>query len=104
MAKKDRIDDKPFTCRNARFETDIQKGEPHGKGHARGSVFPEPLVPGDRSTLWLEFVRNTKGGSDTFWLMWYDNEGTPAIPLSGVISVDQIKQMTAKLTDYIKLD
>jgi hypothetical protein len=103
MAKKDRIDDQPFTCHNDRFQTDTEKGKPHGKAQAGGSVFPGPLVPGDYYTLWLEFVRDKKGGPDTLWLMWYDGEGTPTIPMSGVISADQIKQMTAKLTDFIKL-
>ena len=36
--------------------------------------------------------------------MWYDEEGTPTIPMSGVISADQIRQMTAKLATFLKLD
>jgi hypothetical protein len=68
----------------------------------KGSVFLEPLVRGDY-TLWLEHVSNRKAGPDTFWLMWYDGEGTPKIPMSGVISADQIKLMTAKLSEFIKL-
>jgi hypothetical protein len=102
MAKKDRIDDQPFTCHNARFQTDTEKGKPHGKGQASGSVFPEPLVPGECYSLWLEFVRDIKGGPEAFWLMWYDGEGTPTISVSGVIYADQIKQMTAKLTDWLR--
>ncbi len=90
MARKNRIDDRPFTCRNARFET-IE------------SVFSEPLIPGENYTLWLERVRDRKGGSDKFWLMWYDEEGTPTIPLSGVISADEMREMVAKLADFIRL-
>jgi hypothetical protein len=90
MARKDRIDDRPFTCQNVRFET-IE------------SVFPEPLIPGEPYSLWLERVRDKRGGPDTFWLMWYDVAGTPTIPMSGVISSDQMRHLIARLADFIEL-
>jgi hypothetical protein len=53
--------------------------------------------------LWLEYVRNKKGGQNTYWLMWYDDEGTPKLPMSGVISENELKTMTSRLTEFINL-
>ena len=96
MAAKDRIAGEPFTCCNRRFQTDVNKGKPHGPGNARGSVFDEPLVPGAYS-LWLEHAVNKENDSSTFWLMWYDAEGSPTIPMSGIISEEQIEEMARRL-------
>jgi len=68
-----------------------------------GSVFEEPLVPGDYS-LWLEYAVDTKTDSETFWLMWYDADGSPTIPLSGVISAGQVRDMASRLATFIKFE
>lgn len=103
MARKDRLDGQPFTCSNTRFETRTDKGEPHGPGNATGSVFGEAIIPGDGYTLWLEHVRDKSGGSDMFWMMWYDPEGTPTIPMSGVFSKDQLREMVSRLARFVEV-
>lgn len=97
MARKDRLDDQPFTCSNQRYNTDIDHGEPHATADALGSVFREPLVDNGGYTLWLEHVIDRKHGSRTFWLMWYDRDGSPTIPASGVVSLEQIGEMASRL-------
>ena len=104
MAEKDRLNGIPFTCSNRRFHTNADKGKPHGSGQTRGSVFDLPLVSSNGYTLWLEYVIDKTNASETFWLMWYDSAGSPTIPLSSVISADQMKDMTSRLADFIKLD
>ena len=102
MGKDHRIEGKPFTCQNAHFETDTSKGERHHRAEAKGSVFTTPLVSSGY-TLWLEYVRDKKGGPDVFWLMWYDAEGVPTIPMSGIMSLEQVRSMTARLSDFIAI-
>lgn len=65
-------------------------------------MFDTSLISGTLS-LWLEYVRNKKGGQNTYWLMWYDDEGTPKLPMSGVISENELKTMTSRLTEFINL-
>jgi hypothetical protein len=61
-----------------------------------GSIFDEALLrASNNQSLWLEYVTDKQGNSETFWLMWYDAEGDPSIPMSGVVSLDQIKEMSA---------
>ncbi len=96
MAEKDRLEGMPFTCSNRGFETNVKRGQPHVEGSASGSVFHEPLVSSGY-TLWLEYVTDKGGGEDRFWLMWYDDEGTPKIPMSGVMTEPQLKDMVRKL-------
>lgn len=104
MAEKDQLNGIPFTYSNRRFHTNTEKGKPHGSGEARGSVFDLPLVSSNGYTLWLEYVIDKTIASATFWLMWHDSVGSPTITLSGVISADQVKDMTSRLMDFIKLD
>lgn len=104
MSDKDRLEGKEFTCSNKRFHTDITKGERHGLRKARGSVFPQPLVSSDSGyTLWLEYVVDKKEKGETFWLMWYDPNGSPTIPMSSVISADKIREMTSRLAGFIEI-
>ncbi len=104
MAKKNQLNEQPFTCDNLGFQTNTQKGMSHGLGKAKGSVFKKPLVVSiDGKTLWLEHVIDKKNHSETFWLMWYGSDGSPTIPMSGVISADQVKEMASRLADFIKL-
>jgi hypothetical protein len=97
------IGQQPFTCRNSRFQTDLKQGsKPHGKAPAIGSVFDADLVNNGGYSLWLEYVEDYKYGvKDIFWLMWYDVNGAPTIPLSGVFNLDQLRSMNAQLAAFI---
>jgi hypothetical protein len=87
-----------FSCKNSRFETNIDKGEPHGPSTTRGSVFKDALiqVPGGYS-LWLEHVIDKNEGEECYWLMWYDPQGKPTIPLSGIFGRADLEQMVGRL-------
>lgn len=108
MSARNRLEGQAFTCSNRRFYTNTAKGKRHGRGRAAGSVFGQPLVSSNGYTLWLEHViERVKGraqGKETFWLMWYDPDGSPTIPMSGVISVDQVKEMASRLSTFIDLN
>ena len=97
----ERID---YTCENRRFRTDIAKGQPHGQHLTRGSVFPEPLAGSqdhDEYSLWLEHVISTDDPDDEcYWLMWYCN-GSPTIPLSGILHRDDIANMQRFFAAFI---
>jgi hypothetical protein len=104
MSAKHRIDGKPFICQNNRYQTNTAKGEPHGPGHERGSVFPEPLAGGDgKDTLWLEHVTDKDGDERLFWLMWYNPNGNPAIPASGVLNEGDLRRMSQRLAEFIQV-
>lgn len=95
-----------FTCRNNRFETNTQRGHPHGRYPARGSVFTEPLLAAEEESggysLWLEYVRDHKENDDDyFWLMWYGGDGRPTIPLSGVFRRNDIGEIGRRLASFI---
>lgn len=92
----------PFTCQNYGFETNIEKGEPHRpNSNVRGSVFAEPLIDHDGYSLWIEHVRERQAGGECYWLMWYDNEGIPTIPLSGVFDRGDLESMVARLARLV---
>jgi hypothetical protein len=104
MAAKDRINGTvPFTCENRAFKTNIHKGVPHSASQARGSVFDAPLIDHGDNSLWLEHVTVKADGSDCFWLMWYDADGTPTIPLSGVLEAGDIKRLAGRLAAFIQV-
>ena len=90
-----------YTCANYRFRTNTESGFAHGSNVARGSVFPEALAcNADGSSLWLEHVVDDSEGS-FYWLMWYDAQGKPTIPLSGILTRDHISNMAVMLTKVI---
>jgi hypothetical protein len=93
----------PFTCRNKRFQTDVTKGEPHGAGNARGSVFDDALINNGGYSLWLEHVEDHLHGGDIFWLMWYDQNGAPTIPASGVFDLAELRSMNSRLSAFIQV-
>ncbi len=97
------INGQPYTCRNARYQTDVTRGKSHGAGHASGSVFDAPLVNTGQYSLWLEYVQDHKYGGDCFWLMWYDGNGRPTIPASGVFDAGQLRSMNAQLAAFIQV-
>lgn len=97
------ISGQPYTCRNSRFQTDLSKGKSHGTGNASGSVFDGPLIDNGGYSLWLEYVEDYKYGENLFWLMWYDSNGAPTIPLSGVFDIDQLRTMNSQLASFIQV-
>lgn len=101
MAHKDRLNGQPFTCANKRYQTNVSKGHPHGPGTAKGSVFPQALVNTGYS-LWLEHVLSTDD-EEAFWLMWYDGQGLPTIPMSGVFGASDIQEITRGLASFIQV-
>jgi hypothetical protein len=70
-----------------------------------GSVTGEPLIhTSDGYTLWLEHVDSTDvngGGDQLYWVMWYEPNGVPTIPLSGVFDRDQLTEMVRQLMQFI---
>lgn len=103
MAAHNKLDGIPFTCANARFRTDVTKGFPHGLNQARGSVFDSPLMDAAGYSLWLEYIVDRDGGWEPFWLMWYDADGNPTIPMSGAFDQTQMREMVAKLASFIEV-
>jgi hypothetical protein len=88
----------PFTCTNYRFETNIQKGEPHGNSATLGSVFRDPLIQNaDGYSLWLEHAIQKDTRDEYYWLMWYDQQGKPTIPMSGIFARCDLEQMAGRL-------
>ena len=103
MGRRHRLEDQAFTCANSRFQTNTRKPFPHGEGVAGGSVFEKPLAKTEQGdSLWLEHVL-AKDGAEAFWLMWYDQDGNPTIPLSGVMSADEVREMSSRLARFMEL-
>lgn len=90
----------PFSCGNRRYRTNINKGVPHGASPTRGSVFPVALINHGYS-LWLEHVEEIGSGDEVYWLMWYDSNGTPTIPMSGIFDKAELGEMTKQLTGFL---
>lgn len=106
MSKRHRRDGQAFTCSNRWFETNVAKeeGYPHGPGQAGGSVFPEALITTEKGySLWLAHVTDKREGPDTFWLMWYDPDGSPTIPFSAVINAAEIQEIARGLASFIRM-
>ncbi len=93
-----------FSCFNRRFQTDISRGFAHGWSQTRGSVVEGPLAgqQGEYS-LWLEHVANRDDPAETdiYWLMWYDPEGNPTIPLSGILHREELADMVRGLMAFV---
>ena len=92
-----------WSCRNDRFETNTNKGHPHGPGNPNGSLFREPLygVPGKDYTLWVEHVsEHNKPEWSGFWMMWYSPYGKPTIPGGAVFSDCDLYELMTRLTDF----
>lgn len=91
-----------FTCINSGYGTNLLKGEPHSPfSETCGSVFPEPLIQHSGNSLWLEHIVELKTGTELYWLMWYDEEGKPIIPLSGVFDRTELRTMISRLVEFI---
>lgn len=89
-----------FSCTNAYFRTNVEIGKDHGNCATKGSVFSTPLVIQAQGgfSLWLEHVENIASGDQMYWLMWYDGNGFPTMPMSGVFDREDIKKMVALLS------
>lgn len=76
-------------------------GQRHGQHSAtRGNVFDRPLADSNGYSLWLEHVIGD-GREDYYWLMWYDSAGIPTIPLSGILSRNDIANMEGLFASFI---
>src|ERR1700680_3423857 len=89
----------PFSCDNYGFQTDITRGHTHTPSETNGSVVAQPLIrKNDGYTLWLEYVADKRDPqADWFWLMWYDGEGKPTMPMSAVFDRQQLGGMVDQL-------
>lgn len=92
-----------FSCRNGKFGTNINRGMSHSPSETPGSVLPEPLAWGVGGyTLWLEHVEDLSDpDAQWYWLMWYDLEGRPILPGSGIFNRDQLARMASQLMRFI---
>lgn len=87
----------PFTCENRRYATDLTEGFSHGSAEARGSVLEAPLFDFGDASIWLEHVVERATGEKCYWLMWYDADGRPNIPLSGVFGHEDLERAAQAL-------
>lgn len=103
MAEKDRLNAQDFTCKNARFHTDIASGFPHLNSGICGSALPGPLAQSGDFTLWLEHVVDERSPNPDrgplFWLMWYQ-DGIPTIPISGVMTIEDLRKASSLLNNF----
>jgi hypothetical protein len=98
-----KIRGQPFTCENNRFGTDTAKGHPHGKGHPPGSVLEAALYRNPDCSLWLEHVTEWGKPTDRYWLMWYDKNGNPIINVSAVLEERDLREISKRLADFIRV-
>jgi hypothetical protein len=91
-----------FTCENRAYVTNVEKGFPHGaSASVRGSVFDGPLILGATHSLWIEHVLEKGTSRECYWLMWYDQQGMPTIPLSAVFDRADLEQMAGRLARFV---
>ena len=95
-----------FSCANRRFETDLGCGQRHRSSPTLGSVTGEPLVSDPEYSLWLEHVRDrhdeARGREEgLYWLIWYNDEQKPVIPLSAVFNRQQLANMARQLMQFL---
>ncbi len=107
MARDHRITDNggnrlPFTCENSRFRTNTDKGFPHyPRADTRGNVIKSALVDYGNYSVWLEHAFDKLEEEEMYWLMWYDEDGVPTIPMSGVFGRDELENMVSRLTRFV---
>ena len=93
-----------YSCQNYGYRTDAATGRPHSSHSTTlGSVTGQPLVQtSEGATLWLEHVEESKNPSQKcYWLMWYDPNGMPTIPLSGVFDRSELGQLAQQLMQFV---
>lgn len=92
-----------FSCGNDRFWTNIDKGFPHGASSTRGSALKDPVIPASESggySLWLEHVVDANE-EELYWLMWYDENGKPTIPMSAIFNKEELAAMVKQLVSFV---
>jgi len=95
-------EEQKYTLENYGFRTDTSKGKAHGAGNVRGSVFTEALFTGEQNdSVWLEHVIGKGDGKALYWLVWYDSEGKPKIPLSAVFGREQLAEMVKRIAEFV---
>ena len=52
-------------------------------------------------SLWLEHVEEISTKDEVYWLMWYDGNGMPTIPMSGIFDKDELSEMTKQLASFV---
>ena len=88
----------PFTCENRRYMTDLTTGFPHApNGEALGSVIDGPLFDFGDVSIWSKHVVERATRERCSWLMWYDADGRPTIPLSSVFDRADIEHAAQAL-------
>jgi hypothetical protein len=92
-----------YSCGNKKFQTNISKGKPHGIAPTLGSVLGAPLVVNQfKQSLWLEHVVETKNPTkEYYWLMWYDDNRLPTLPMSGVFEKSDLENMLKGLANFV---
>jgi hypothetical protein len=91
-----------YTCFNRAYSTNINKGFSHSNlSTTRGSVLENPLINSNGYTLWLEYVIDRDGDDDIYWLMWYDENGCPTMPMSAIFTRNDLANMISQLTNFI---
>jgi hypothetical protein len=92
----------PFSCENTRFATNLEKGNLHKpKAQTAGNVLENPLLEDDQASLWLEHVIDKNTYDELYWLMWYNSEGFPIMPMSSVFDKDDLKKMVSNLIKFV---
>ncbi len=93
----------PFSCKNKKYQTDVNKGQSHWNVPTLGSVTGQALITGDNGyTLWLEHVHSEYEPQEEFyWLMWYDSDGMPAVPMNSIFNRDQLTDMVRQLMRFV---
>jgi len=76
-------------------------GKNHGTTATRGTVFDRALADDGEHSLWLEHVIEIQTGDEYYWLMWYDSNGFPTMPMSGILSRDDIANMQSLFASFI---
>jgi hypothetical protein len=90
-----------YTCENNRFKTDISRGHPHGIQGTGGSAYAEAILLSNGWSLWLEHVVEKTNDQEWLWLMWYEPNGRPTIPLSGVFTLSDLEKMVGRLLPLV---
>jgi len=92
----------PYSCENARFMTNIEKGNTHNpRSQTKGNVLEVPLLNDDEASLWLEHVIDKNTDEELYWLMWYNTSGFPLITMSSVFNKTQLESMVGNLTRFV---
>ena len=89
-------------CENRGYMTNTTRAFAHSPfAPALGSVLDGALLVSNGYSLWLEHVIEKSSNAEVFWLMWYDPNGLPTIPLSGIFDKSDLELLIGRLTTTI---